>query len=95
MAPYDACIQWLDVFLGNDLDADVYQGNGNHFWIAVDGGIFDPRSDLADGGTERTPDVYHADRIIWRNNERVDQEVLSEMPEKSPDLVSRIVAGIR
>lgn len=95
MAPYDACIQWLDVFLGNDLDADLFQGNGDHFWIAVDGGIFDPRGDQVDGYPALASGSYNADRVIWKNNERVDHEVLSEMPEESPDLVSRIAAGNR
>lgn len=95
MAPYDASVQWLDMFLGNDLDAEVYQGNGEHFWVVVDGGIFDPRGDLVDGYPMLSPESYQADKIIWKNNDRVDQDVLSEVPEESPDLMSRIVSGNR
>lgn len=78
MCDYDACVQWMDVFDGNNLDVEMYQGNGDHYWLAVGSGIFDPCADKVAGFPDINQASYHAKKVIWKNNQRVDQDVLQE-----------------
>jgi hypothetical protein len=84
MLPYDACIQWMDAFLGSDLPTDMYYGNGGHYWLAVSDAIFDPRADLVPGFPSLSSESYRAEKIIWRDNERVNQDILSDTQVTSP-----------
>lgn len=80
MNPYDACVQWLDVLTGNGLDTEMYMGNGGHYWLAVGGGIFDPKGVKVVGYPHLTSNSYDAEKIVWRNSHYLDQDVLTEMP---------------
>jgi hypothetical protein len=95
MHSYDACVQWMDVMLANEFDVQMYKGNGDHYWLAVGGGIMDPRADQIAGFPDLSPDSYEAEKVVWNGNARVDQDVLNEISEEPEDLVTRIARRSR
>lgn len=91
MHSYDACVQWMDILLSNDFDVQMYKGNGDHYWLAVGGGIMDPRADQIAGFPNLSPSSYNAEKVVWNGNARVDQDVLNEISQEPEDLMTRIL----
>lgn len=84
---YDACVQWMSLLRSHAGNVEMYRGKNDHYWLAVQGGIIDPRGDTVAGWPNVTPDAYEAERIVWRDDNYVDQEILTEKPKNASGII--------
>lgn len=77
---YDSCVEWMSVLSGSGYDVDMYRGNGGHYWLSVNGVVFDTKARKVVGYPNLTTDSYEAEKIIWKGDTYVDNDILNEDP---------------